>query len=372
MRGGRPWSWITGRPRLVDAVVVMVTFLPALAGPTSVLRHGRDLWVIALSFVQVPAVSLPLWWRRQLPLAAAAVVMAGVLAGLAAGINLNLSAASFAFAFYAVSVYGSDRERPLAAAASTGLTVLGLLLRWGDLTGVGVVALMAWVVGDYFHGRRRHLAELLRDSRREAAEEERLRIARELHDVITHNLSSMAIHAGAARIGGAPGGDAHALQVIESTARETLAELNRLLGVLRKGPGRAELRPQPGLGELDDLVDAAREAGLDAHLVVAGQRRRLPSTLDLSAYRIVQEAVTNTLRHAHAHRIDVCVEYRPDSVVLTVADDGVGATQEALEVATGHGLVGMRERVALFGGELRAGKSPTGGFAVSARLPVPQ
>jgi hypothetical protein len=251
VRGGRPWSWITGRPRLVDAVVVMVTFLPALAGPTSVLRHGRDLWVIALSFVQVPAVSLPLWWRRQLPLAAAAVVMAGVLAGLAAGINLNLSAASFAFAFYAVSVYGSDRERPLAAAASTGLTVLGLLLRWGDLTGVGVVALMAWVVGDYFHGRRRHLAELLRDSRREAAEEERLRIARELHDVITHNLSSMAIHAGAARIGGAPGGDAHALQVIESTARETLAELNRLLGVLRKGSGRAELRPQPGLGELD-------------------------------------------------------------------------------------------------------------------------
>ncbi|HEY4888803.1 MAG TPA: histidine kinase, partial [Candidatus Dormibacteraeota bacterium] len=203
-------------------------------------------------------------------------------------------------------------------------------------------------------------------SRRVAVEEERLRIARELHDVVAHNVSVMAIQAGAARVSGNSSGQA--LQSIETTARGTLAELNRLVGVLRK-QSDAPLTPQTGLDQVDALLKAARDAGLEAELKLTGEKRPLPAALDLSAYRILQEATTNVLKHANASRIELTIDYQPDSLVLAVSDNGNGATEKVAE-SSGHGLIGMRERVELFGGELSSGSSSLGGFTVRAKLPI--
>ena len=243
-----------------------------------------------------------------------------------------------------------------------------------SLLTLGPPALVAWVVGDYIRRRRMFMADLIAGHRREseaarvqAVEEERLRIARELHDVVAHNVSVIAIQAGAARVSGSSGADT--LQAIEGTARDTLAELNRLLGVLRKGPGSPSRSPQPSLDQIEALLKPARDAGLEVTLKLSGSSRPLPPALELSAYRIVQEATTNVLKHAQATRLEVVVDYQVDALVLTVSDNGDGVG-EVPRVPAGHGLIGMRERVELFGGELGTGSSSLGGFTVRARLPV--
>ena len=259
------------------------------------------------------------------------------------------------------------------AAIAVILTAVGFLFLGASQTArmllpAGALSLVAWVVGDYMRSRRRFFSELVtrhQKEREDAAEEERLRIARELHDVVAHKVSLMAIQAGAARVSGSSG-DA-ALEDIERGARETLSELNKLLGVLRKSAGRPDLAPQPSLGDLQALLRPAREAGLAATLKVTGEVRTLPPALELSAYRIVQEAITNVLKHAGASRVEVVVDYQRDALVVTISDNGTGpqGTQPA-----GHGLIGMRERVELFGGELGAGSSSLGGFTVRAKLPA--
>lgn len=232
-----------------------------------------------------------------------------------------------------------------------------------------MISIIAWIIGDYIRSRRRFLVDLVtrhQHEREQAADDERLRIARELHDVVAHNVSSIAIQAGAARVSGSSSEEA--LESIEEGARATLAELNRLLGVLRKSPG-APLAPQPTLAEADMLLKPARDAGLRATLKVTGEPRPLPQAVDLSAYRIVQEAVTNVLKHSGATRVEVMLDYLPDALELVVSDNGRGAASVA-GASTGHGLIGMKERVDLFGGELTTGSSPLGGFTVKARLPT--
>ena len=144
-------------------------------------------------------------------------------------------------------------------------------------------------------------------------------------------------------------------------------ELNKLLGVLRKSPGAPQLEPQPTLSEVDALLQPARESGLEAKLKVTGEKRPLPAALELSAYRIVQEAITNVLKHANASRVEVLIDYQPEGVVLTISDNGSGPSGAP---SAGHGLIGMRERVALFGGKMGTGSSPLGGFTVHAKLPL--
>jgi signal transduction histidine kinase len=249
------------------------------------------------------------------------------------------------------------------------------------LTPIAALSLVGWVTGDYLRNRRRYLAELearaealareVEDTRRLAAEEERLRIARELHDVVAHNVSVMAIQAGAARMAGGGAAAVRALESIEVVARETVTELGRLLGVLRKEHGGPARDPRPGLEQVETLLRPAREAGLAVDLRVTGERRPLLAALDISAYRIVQEAVTNVLKHAAASRIDVSLEYGAQMLTLTIADDGRGSPVMAIGTSTGHGLIGMRERVALFQGELTVASTPVGGFTVTARLPLP-
>jgi signal transduction histidine kinase len=277
---------------------------------------------------------------------------------------------------YALSVYDTTRARLVVLAVSIALIVFAVALLSFNQVAVsrslipaGAISLVAFVIGDFVRSRRRFVLELVARHEREreaAAEAERLRIARELHDVVAHNVSVMAIQAGAARVSGSS--PAETLQSIETTARATLAELNRLLGVLRKNPD-APLSPQPGLRQLEALLKPARDAGMEVSFRLEGAARQLSPALELSAYRIVQEAITNVLKHAHASRVEVKVEYEPDALALAITDNGVGQDERS-DASAGHGLIGMRERVELFAGELATGPSPLGGFTVRARLPT--
>jgi signal transduction histidine kinase len=219
-------------------------------------------------------------------------------------------------------------------------------------------------------GERAERAERERELRaREAVADERARIARELHDVVAHDVSVMVVQAqGAARVlEGEQPQVRQALAAIEATGREAVDEMRRLLGVLRRSDDELAVAPQPSLGQLEALVAGVRDAGLPVELEVVGEPRTLPPGVDLSAYRIVQEALTNALKHAGPARARVVVRYEADAVALEVSDDGPGVAEA---VGTGHGLVGMRERVALYGGDLEAGESREGGWALRARLPL--
>lgn len=246
------------------------------------------------------------------------------------------------------------------------------------------VLVVALVVGVTVRTRRAYIRELeMRASllEREREEQARLavalereRIARELHDEVAHALTVMVVQAGAAErlVETDPAGASEALQAITTTGRGALADMRRMLAGLRAEQSGLDLAPQPGVADLPALADRLGEAGLPVELSVQGEARPLPPIVDLSAYRIVQEALTNALRHAGPARARVLLRYGPDALELRITDDGRGAQPPATvgEPASGHGLIGMRERVAIFAGELRAGPRPEGGFAVEASIPL--
>lgn len=328
----------------------------------------------AIPFVLLEA--LLLWWRRRYPVSVLALIVCAEVAKWALGLAGDPLGVALVFAVYAVSVYDRAAARLAVAGAAIAVVVfavamllLGVVPVSRNLIPAGALSLVAWVIGNYIRSRREFFIELVarhQQVREQAVEEERLRIARELHDVVAHNVSVIAIQAGAARVSGSSSREA--LQSIETTARDTLAELNRLLGVLRKQP-EAPLSPRPGLDQVEALLKPARDAGLEATLKVTGEKQLLPAALDLSAYRIVQEAITNVLKHAQASRVEVVIDFQPEALVVTVTDNGSGPGG-AVGGSTGHGLIGMRERVELFKGDLHTGSSSLGGFTVRARLPL--
>ena len=344
------------------------------AGCLGLLGSPYRRSVIAALLVLVVIQASILFWRRTQPLLTLLVVVVTMIIAFALTPDREATSPALAFGVYAVSVYDRGRARLVVVAASIVIVIGAVALLFINdfetsrkLLPAGIITLISWVVGDYVRSRRQFFSDLVarhQREREEAAEDERLRIARELHDVVAHNVSAMAIQAGAARVSGSPSKEA--LASIEQGARDTLAELNRLVGVLRKNPG-APLSPQPTLDDAEALLKPARDAGLEATIRVTGEKRALPAAVDLSAYRIIQEALTNVLKHANASRVEVTIDYRPDAVALTVADNGSGA---AATDSTGHGLIGMRERVELFGGDLTTGSSSLGGFIVRATLPV--
>jgi signal transduction histidine kinase len=316
--------------------------------------------------------------RRRYPLLAGVVAQGTIATAFALWGNTQIFGSSIAWfcALYGMTVWTSPRRFAFGAsfvlvsnlaAAAGPVGTLEKSVPFAVVTLV-VMLLVRRVVGD--RERRAELAERERDvAAREAVVEERARIARELHDAIAHNVSMMVVQAGAERRTLEPNNEPtrEVLTTIEQIGRGALTEMRRLVGMLRSDDADP-LAPQPGLGDLPKLVTQVREAGLPVELHVDGEPRELPVGLELSAYRIVQEALTNALKHAGDARASVRVSYGPDSLELEIVDDGAGGPSRA--PGGGHGLVGMRERVALYGGRFDAGRAPSGGFAIRVLLPI--
>jgi signal transduction histidine kinase len=332
--------------------------------------------------------TVPIAWRARWPLAAAAIILFANGACVYAAAPHQAAFQPFialTLAFYSV---GSRLEGPSSvwapfALALAAVPVFVAAVLHGQEAGNAIPnyvwLIAAWAVGRTVRGwRHKTLAleaanralEEQRELRAQAAVAvERGRIARELHDVIAHNVSMIVVQAGAAArvLASDESPVRDALKAIESTGRETVEEMRRLLGVLRRADDGLALAPQPGLRDLGSLVAHAREAGLPVELHYEGEPLPLPPGIDLSAYRIVQEALTNTLKHAGGAHAQVTVRYEAGAIELEIRDDGDGSGAGG---GTGHGLIGMRERVALWGGRLDAGRPDGGGWAVRARLPI--
>jgi signal transduction histidine kinase len=379
---------------VVDAgVAIVATGMVAVAAWTSpqLVRTPIEgpLWLRAfLPF----AIGVPLVARRRYPLLVwlslwAAVSFAAVVsrdAPATLGVTLALLVGS-----YSLAAYGSRRHALLGLAVGTvGIGVTTLAGHgWSGQIVVGgyevvehasgtpllVGELFAlWLAGAAVRTRRDAAALAARNKALDQAAEwavitERARIAREMHDVVAHHLSVVVLQAAGARASGSPSLDT--LEKIEHSGRLALAETRQLLDVLRGSGEDLELAPQPGIAALPALVASLREAGLPVSLEVECELPQLPATVDVSTFRIVQEALTNTLKHAGLASARVKIDCSDDAVAIEVRDDGTG-TPGGRSGSAGHGLIGMRERVALLGGELHAGPEPDGGFAVRARLPL--
>jgi signal transduction histidine kinase len=356
-----------GSPRLIGST--------AIAGPS---------WLLALLPLLMGA---PLVLRRRAPLLMWLTIWAGI-ALLSLLAENSLRGLAFTFVLFAASY-------SLGAHASLRRAVAGLLLsvpvvavisHQGDLAlalsqshgGTPAVVLSSlqllgfWLAGVFVHARGQAASlagrsAALQRQAEQAAAAERARIARELHDIVAHHLSVVVLQAAGARASGKPAGAA--LEKIENSARQALDETSRLLNVLRDPDEEAGLAPQPATGELDALAASVRAAGLPVSLVIDGDLAALPAVVGVSVYRIVQEALTNVLKHAGPARAEVRIGCEQDTVTIDVADNGTGQHGSG-SPDCGHGLAGMRERASVFGGELQAGPRPGGGFAVRARLPL--
>jgi signal transduction histidine kinase len=373
-RGGRPPFDVLLAVGLAALSLQLVATAP---GPT-----GAPAYVLTLLH------TLPLAVRRRFPYGVLATSVASGLAVAMLGLPPVFLGVAILVPVYTVAAY-RDPPGSLVALAVVEAAVAVVQLTpgaTGVVTWLGntLVLTAAWLLGHFVHDRRVYAGRLeertaqLEEAREELARravaEERLRIARELHDVVAHSMSVIAVQSGVgAHVAATQPEEARkALAAIEVTSRTTLNELRRLLGVLREdGEPRGSLAPVPGLAGLDALLAQMSEAGLAVRLRVEGARAQVPAGIDLSAYRIVQEALTNVLKHAGAARAQVVIGYGEREITIEVTDDGRGATARGAvdRAGTGHGLIGLRERVALFGGELEVGPRPGSGFRVAARLP---
>jgi signal transduction histidine kinase len=376
--------------RLIDVLIALG--LAVLIELQFILGDQPGAEADAVNLIGGLFLTIPLAWRRRAPLAMICVFLAAGLANEALGGSLfsfpagdsNSEIPPFAtlatgvVAIFSLGAHTGDRD------ARIGL-VLGLAGFWaivfvsgqvdfGSFFFSGALAVMPWLVGRNFRSRSLRLAAAEREQEqrtRLAVGDERARMARELHDVVAHSVGIIVIQAEGARrvFDRDPERAREVLDTIEQTARTALTDMRRSLGVLRDQGGAPMREPQPGLSELDGLLEQAREGGLEVDLEVEGEPRILPRGVDLSAYRIVQEALTNTIKHAGPVRSRITLRYGERELEVEVADDGPGPSGNGAGAGSGHGLLGMRERVASHGGEVEAGSGPEGGFVVRASLP---
>jgi signal transduction histidine kinase len=383
-------------PRAADAVLAAAVFLAAVflvdgPGDSVVIRPIGDVPVAALLVYAVASAAL--YWRRSAPLAVLGVAL--VAWAVMLGSSYSQLGGVAIIALYSVGRYATEAQYRwaqvgvAAAIAEASIDILNDPAPLGEAAFGAVVMFVAWYVGRRLRLRSERAAQLLRGQAAEARRiviEERTRIARELHDVVAHRVSLMTVQAGAAKAVAAedPEGALRAMAAVEEAGRQALDELRHLLGVLRPETGLDGLGPQPGLADLPRLVEQTRGAGLDVSLATDGLSGELPARVDLFAYRIVQEALTNVLKHAGpGARTQVRLGGDRTGVVIEVVDDGRG-TAKSVESAdgrqpvdsdrsgrsAGHGIVGMRERARLLGGTLEARPRPDGGFRVVAHLPT--
>jgi signal transduction histidine kinase len=367
--------------RAFDALVVAVAvateveiLVTDVTGPTVVLVPAGLLY------------TLPLLLRRRFPFLAPVfaftVHVLSSFVDVQGGNREQVGVLAFLLALWVVGAHNPRQSAVaglgIAMASIVVITVEDPRVVPDDAANVALVGFFVWLAAavlrhraDRLAAAERHAARLeeeQEDRAREAIAEERARIARELHDVVAHSVSVMTVQAGAARLllPGNPDRAIGPLLAVEETGRQALTELRRLLGILRADGNAHVLTPQPGIEELPALAETVREAGLPVELTIEGVPQPLTAGVGLAAYRIVQEALTNTLKHAGPAHARVVVHYARDAVQLEVSDDGRGLGADS----RGHGLIGMRERATVYGGQLHAGQRPGGGYVVRASLPI--
>jgi len=386
----RRWWASEHRALFLDAVLAVSLGIVSIFVAGRVAQaEGTTVQAGAIALLVVQSVALTV--RRRWPMAVYSVVGIGTVVYAWLGYPESVGGFGVLIAIYTVAAHVPLREAVVAA----GIYVVGMTLSligfsrdsglaldvlFADFL-VNLLALvLAWTVGVTVRTRRAYVAalearaELLEREREDNARLvvalERGRIAREMHDVVAHNVSVVVVQAAAAErlVETDPERARQAMRDVATTGRQALTEMRRLLGVLRDGDAADDLGPQPGVAELRALAGTVEDAGMQVELSVQGEERPLPASAALSVYRIVQEALTNSLRHAGPARARVILRYLPDALEVQVSDNGSGGMPPAEHA--GHGLIGMRERVALFGGELTAGPRPEGGYAVVARIPT--
>ena len=379
--------WLLARRFWFDAVIlgaVGIGLTGAVVGQGHKDGPEGPLWLDVLA---VLATILPLLARRRFPFGAPVAV--GVAASATSFVDKTfgpLNGTMFLVGCAALFLVGLLRDRAQAVAGLAIAEGVAAVVVYNDpRSGVGnfivasIIFGIVWTIA-FGVGRksveadeakeRAARAEREREERAQiAVADERARIARELHDVVGHSVSVMTVQAAAVRrlLRPEQRREREALLIVERTGREALAEMGRMVGVLRRPEEAPALAPQPSLEHLDKLVAQAREAGLPVELRVEGESVQLPAGVDLTAYRLIQEGLTNAIKHARATRAEVLVHFTDDHVELAVSDDGSGSGSGD---GGGHGLVGMRERVSVYGGELEAGPGPSGGYRLRARLPI--
>ena len=397
LRSRDPWlRHAISDPLTQDIVIALLLTAASLIGLWAHLQvdlpegggeadGGLDAVGVVLALLQ----TVPLIWRRVAPVAVLAVCSTAMFMFFLLGYTPSFASFGFVLALYTVAAH-RDRRISIPAALASATVVLMILVVSAEpieidtIFAEGLVVGAVWFIGDGLRVKRSQVITLegratrLEIEREEAAQkavaEERRVIARELHDMVAHNVSVIVAQAAAAQrvYDARPNESRLALRSIEDAGREALVEMRRLLGLLRTDHDRPDVRePQQGLGDIDTLLAQVREAGLPVTLTVEGVPRALPAGLDLSAFRIVQEALTNVLKHAGDARATVLIRYRDTRLVLEVSDDGRGSTaadRQPWRARYGH--LGMRERVGLFHGELRVGPRPGGGYEVVAVLPL--
>ncbi|MCX5389246.1 sensor histidine kinase [Streptomyces sp. NBC_00094] len=361
--------WKTGAPHPVPAVEHV---LPPV-----------DTWEMAAALLT----ALPLVLRRRFPLAVFWVVTGAAVLLHLGDVSEDATKVTFVsglVAAYSAAMY-SPHRKAVSASLAAGLVPYAVLPLVPDVDGGLVLVLVLLPLALATHGvhlwrqRTRELREEQEAALHRAVEAERSRIARELHDVVTHNVSMMTIQAGAARmvLDSSPDQAREAIRAVEEAGRTAMSELRHVMGLLTMaadGPDPAadvDLAPQPGLDRLTELTDRVRSSGVPVEVETRGVPAALPAGVDLAAYRVVQEALTNVVRHAPGARVSVTVEYGPDRLLVEVMDTGGRARGSAdPEPGGGHGLLGLRERLAIYGGTLRTGARPGGGYRVRAVIPV--
>ena len=362
---------------VVDAGLALI-FIAAV-GVERVLEPLRGGLTVVASVVLTLILAGSVWLRRRVPLTAFVTSSVALCVESLLGIGSAFSPYANQLGAYSLGLYATrTRARwgpPIIVAGVVGYFTV-TTSPMGPLTPIGVlfVWLATWILG-YSTARRREEQESARQAiARQVVAEERTRLARELHDVVAHHVSVIGLLAAAARrtLDHDPGKANAALTSIENASRQAVGEMHRLLGFLRQESDANQLAPPPNLRQLDALTAQLREANLSIDVRVEGDERVLPTSIDMSAYRVVQEALTNTIKHAEgATAAHVRVQYRPKEVEVEVVDDGL--RQAAVpNKRVGHGLIGMRERVALHGGRLTAGPRPGGGYEVHAIFPLDQ
>ena len=373
-------------PCAADAILAIVVFLATVfvsfEGPNQdiALRPASEVPIVA--YIVLAITSCALYWRRHQPLVVLGIFLAALV--LSWGLGHSNDLFGLPIALYSVGRYATnDQWSYYGVGGALALVGIGDFLDGepaADIGGALLVVFLVWYVGrririrgDYLrllHERAAHLEREQAAESRRAATEERTRIARELHDVVAHRVSLMTVQAGAAKTVAAadPKGALQAMEAVEKAGRQALDELRHLLGVLRPEADIDELGPQPGLADVPRLVEQLKEAGLEVALVMDDGETDLPARVDLSTYRIVQEALTNVLKHAGPNaRTEVRLSADDHGVGIEVLDNGHGGT---ILPGSGHGIAGMRERAQLLGGSLDAGPRPGGGFQVVAHLPI--